>query len=245
LQNFGIDQSFTQRYVAAADLKSARKSAFHGAMLYVPVTFLFIIIGTGLWIFQANHPGLIPEDITRQSDAIYPWYIINRLPHGVSGLLIAAIIAAAMSTIAATLNSGATVLLEDYFKRFAPHKSNEKNNMRFLRTMTVGLTFFSIGVAVAVMNVESALSVWWAMQSVLSGGMLGLFLLGICSKRATSFHAAVATILGLITVIYITFGQQIFPLPHFIHLNLAIVLGTITLVVSGFLLSCIIPKTGK
>lgn len=242
LQNFGIDQSFTQRYVAAKDLKSARKSAFHGAMLYVPVTFFFIIIGTGLWIFQQTHPGTIPADVSNQSDAIYPWYIVNRLPHGMAGLLIAAIIAAAMSTVAATLNSGATVLLEDYFKKFFPHKSNAKSNIRFLRTMTVALTIFSIGVAVAVMNVTSALTVWWALQSVLSGGMLGLFLLGIFTKRTTSGQAAIATILGLITVIYITFGQDIIPLPSFIHLNLAIVLGTITIFFTGFILSSTLPK---
>lgn len=245
LQNFGIDQSFTQRYVAAKDLKSARKSAFNGTMLYVPVTFLFIIIGTGLWIFQQTHPGEIPANVAEQSDAIYPWYIVNRLPIGFSGLLIAAIIAAAMSTIAATLNSGATVLFEDYFKKFCPEKINPKANIRFLRTMTVALTIFSIGVAVAVMNVESALTVWWAMQSVLSGGMLGMFLLGIFTKRTTSGQAAIATILGLITVIYITFGQKIWPLPEFIHMNLAIVLGTITIFFTGFIFATIMPRRKK
>lgn len=245
LQNFGIDQSFTQRYVAAKDLKSARKSAFHGAMLYIPVTFFFIIIGTGLWIFQQTHPGVVPDSVSSQSDAIYPWYIVNRLPQGMSGLLIAAIIAAAMSTVAATLNSGATVLLEDYFKKFYPDKSNAKSNIRVLRVCTVALTVFSIGVAVAVMNVKSALTVWWSMQSVLSGGMLGLFLLGIFTKRTTSGQAAIATVLGLFTVIYITFGQEIIPLPSFIHLNLAIVLGTITIFFSGFIFSTVMPKYKK
>ena len=152
---------------------------------------------------------------------------------------------AAMSTVAATLNSGATVLLEDYFKKFRPDKVNAKNNIRFLRTMTVALTIFSIGVAVAVMNVESALTVWWSMQSVLSGGMLGLFLLGVFTKRTTSSQAAIATILGLLTVVYITFGQQIIPLPAFIHLNLAIVLGTITIFFTGFILSTVLPKRKK
>lgn len=241
LQNFGIDQSFTQRYVAAKDLKSARKSAFHGTMLYMPVTLMFVLIGTGLWVFQATHPGVIPAEVAEQSDSVYPWYIVHMLPHGVSGLLIAAIIAAAMSTIAATLNSGSTVLLEDYFKKFFPGKATEGNNIRFLRVMTVVLTIFSIGVAVAVMNVKSALTVWWSMQSVLSGGMLGLFLLGMFTKRTTSGQAAIATVLGLVTVIYVTFGQKLFPLPQFIHLNLAIVLGTLTIFFAGFILSSVLP----
>ena len=236
LQNFGIDQSFTQRYIAAKDDRSAVKSAFNGAMMYIPGTFLFVLIGTCLWIFSATHSGAVPTDVAAQSDAVYPWYIVNRLPHGVSGLLIAAIIAAAMSTVAATLNSGSTVLLEDYFKRFMPERAAKSSNIKFLRVTTVILTILSIAVAVAVMNVKSALTLWWGLQSVLSGGMLGLFLLGVYSKRTTSAQAAIATVLGVLVVMYITFGQKVLPLPWFIHLNLSIVFGTLTIFLVGYLL---------
>lgn len=236
LQNFGIDQSFTQRYIAAKDDRSAVKSAFSGAMMYIPGTFLFVMIGTFLWLFANTHPGVIPADVAAQSDAVYPWYIVNRLPHGVSGLLIAAIIAAAMSTVAATLNSGSTVLLEDYYKRFFPKRAEKGSNIRFLRSMTVVLTVLGIAVAVAVMNVKSALTLWWGLQSVLSGGMLGLFLLGAYAKRTTSTQAAIATILGVVVVVYITFGQKICPLPWFIHLNLSIVFGTLTIFFVGWIL---------
>ena len=238
LQNYGIDQSFTQRYIAAKDDKSAARSAFSGAMMYIPGTFLFVMVGTLIWMFSATHPGLIPAEVAVQSDAVFPWYIVNRLPHGISGLLVAAIIAAAMSTVAATLNSGSTVLLEDYYKRFFPAKAAAAGrNIRFLRSMTVVLTVASICVAVAVMNVKSALTAWWGMQSVLSGGMLGLFLLGAYSRRTTSTQAVIATLLGVLAVIYITFGQKILPLPGFIHLNLSIVLGTLTLFFTGWLLA--------
>jgi len=242
LQNFGIDQSFTQRYIAAKDDRSAVKSAFGGAMMYIPGTFIFVMIGTLLWVFSTTHPGVIPADVAAQSDAVYPWYIVNRLPHGISGLLIAAIIAAAMSTVAATLNSGSTVLLEDYYKRFFPEKAAKSSNIKFLRTMTVVLTVFGIAVAVAVMNVKSALTLWWGLQSVLSGGMLGLFLLGAYAKRTTSTQAAIATILGVLVVFYITFGQKIAPLPWFIHLNLSIVFGTLTIFFVGWILGSLKAK---
>ena len=75
------------------------------------------------------------------------------------------------------------------------------------------------------------------MQSVLSGGMLGLFLLGAYSKRTTSTQAIIATVLGLLVVVYITFGQKILPLPGWIHLNLSIALGTLTLFFVGWLLA--------
>ena len=237
LQNYGIDQSFTQRYIAAKDDRSAVRSAFSGAMMYIPGTVLFVLVGTLLWMFSATHPGLIPAEVAAQSDAVFPWYIVNRLPHGISGLLLAAIIAAAMSTVAATLNSGSTVLLEDYFKRLFPGKASNVRSLRFLRGMTVLLSVASICVAVAVMNVESALTAWWGMQSVLSGGMLGLFLLGAYSKRTTSTQAAIATVVGLLTVVYITFGQHLLHVSHFIHVNLSIALGTLTLFLTGWLLS--------
>lgn len=237
LQNFGIDQSYTQRYRAAKSTGAAVRSMFSGAMLYVPVSFGFMLIGTLLWIWSAQHPGVIPADVTARSDAVFPWFIVHRLPVGVAGLLVAAIIAAAMSTISGTLNSGATVFLEDYRKRFAKSAPSERSSVRFLRLATVGLGVFAICVAFAVVNVQSVLTTWWGLQSVLSGGMLGLFLLGFFAKRTTSAHAAVATVLGILTVLWITFVPKFLDIPVLLHVNLAIVLGTLVLVVSGACLS--------
>lgn len=239
LQNFGVDQCYTQRYVAAKSAKAAARSIFASACIYVPVTLLFTIIGTLLWMYNHANPGEIPADI--RAAAVFPWFIVHKLPTGVSGLLVAAIIAAAMSTVAATLNSGSTVLLEDYWKRFFPARANERSNVRFLRTMTVALALVSIGIALAVIwstTDMTILSAWWVIQGVFSGGMLGLFLLSIVSKRSTGFAALVATVLALLTVMYITFGQKVFPLPVVLHTNLSIVLGTLVLVVSGFVIGC-------
>ena len=233
LQNFGIDQSYTQRYRAAKSTGAAVASMFSGAMLYVPVSFGFMLIGVLLWTWSAQHPGVIPSEIAARSDAVFPWFIVHRLPVGVSGLLVAAIIAAAMSTISGTLNSGATVLLEDYRKRFAKSVSSDRSNVRFLRLATVGLGAFAICVALAVVNVQSVLTTWWALQSALSGGMLGLFLLGFFARRTTSAQALVATVLGILTVVWITFAPRVLFVPPALHVNLAIVLGTTVLVLVG------------
>ena len=233
LQNFGIDQSYTQRYRAAKTTREAVKSMFSGAMLYVPVSLCFMLTGTLLWIWCAQHPGVIPSDVAARSDAVFPWFIVHRLPVGVSGLLVAAIIAAAMSTISGTLNSGATVLLEDYRKRFAKTAQTDRSNVRFLRLATAGLGVFSIAIAFAVINVQSVLTTWWALQSVLSGGMLGLFLLGFFARRTTSKAAAVATVLGVATVAWVVFGQKVMGFPRLLHVNLSLVLGTVVIVVAG------------
>lgn len=237
LQNFGIDQSYTQRYIAARSKSDAVRSMFSGAMLYLPVSFVFVAIGTLLWIWVKGHPGVVPEDVLAKSDAVFPWFIVNRLPTGVTGLLVAAIIAAAMSTVSSTLNSGATVLLEDYRKRFAKSEILPVSQIRFLRGSTVVLGCFSISVALVVMNVTSVLTTWWALQSVLSGGMLGLFLLGTFVRRTGKAQAAVATVLGIVVVVWIVIGQSLTFGRSLVHVNLAIVLGTVAIVFAGGLLS--------
>jgi len=208
----------------------------------VPATLLFVLIGTLLWTYVQGAPDAVPSETLAKADAVFPWFIVHKLPVGVSGLLVAAIIAAAMSTIAATLNSGATVLLEDYYKRFAPQRATPVGNLRSLRVATVALAVASVGIALAVMNVQSALTAFWAMQSVLSGGMLGLFLLGAFARRTRAAHALVATACGFLALAWVTFGQSVLPLPWLFHVNLAIVFGTLSIVLVGFSLAALVGK---
>lgn len=233
LQNFGIDQSFTQRYVAAKTQRAATRSLLSSAFLYLGTTALFVLIGTLLWMYVRANPGTVPEGTLAKADSVFPWFIVHKLPAGVSGLLVAAIIAAAMSTVSATLNSGATVMLEDYWRRFAARRSNARADIGFLRLSTVGLGLFAIGVGLLVMNVRSALAAFWALQSVLSGGMLGLFLLALLSRRAAGIQALVGTLCGFAAILWVAFGQKMLPLPFLLHVNLAIVLGTVVSVFVG------------
>ena len=247
LQNFGVDQCYTQRYVAAKDAKAAARSIWGSACLYVPVTLLFSVIGTLLWIY--NHAtGAVPEGM--KAAEVFPWFIMHKLPVGVSGLLVAAIIAAAMSTVAATLNSGSTVLLEDYWKRFCPSRAGERANMVFLRTMTVLLALISIGIALAVVWVwgkdnKTVLGMWYTLQGVLSGGMLGLFLIGAFSNRTRPWHALVATLCGFLLLVWVVFGQKILPLPWPLHVNLSIVFATLAIVTVGFSLGTLFGEASK
>ena len=244
LQNFGVDQCYTQRYVAAKDERAAARSIWGSACLYVPVTLLFTMIGTLLWMY--NHAtGAVPAGM--KAAEVFPWFIMHRLPTGVSGLLVAAIIAAAMSTVAATLNSGSTVLLEDYWKRFCPARTGARANMVFLRTMTVLLAFVSIGIALTVVWIwgkdnTTVLGMWYVMQGVLSGGMLGLFLIGAFAKRTRPWHALVATACGFLVLAWITFGQRILPLPWPLHVNLSIVFATLAIVTVGFFLGTVLRR---
>lgn len=239
LMTFGADQCFTQRYATAKNAKGAIRSMIGGYLLYVPVTLLFVIIGTGLWLYVQKNSGVVPAEVACRSDAVFPWYIVNKLPVGLAGLLIAAVIAAAMSTIATTLNSGSTVLLEDYYKRFCEKDRSGERHLAFLRLANVAITVVSILVAIAVMKATSVLTVWWAMQGILSGGLLGLYLLAFFARRTRSVQAAIAIVLGTLTLVWIAFGQKVLPLPKPLHVNLGIVLATVVIFFSGYLLGCV------
>ena len=245
LMTFGADQCFTQRYATAKDAKGAIRSMIGGYLLYVPVTLLFVIIGTGLWLYVQKNPGVVPAEVACRSDAVFPWYIVNKLPMGLAGLLIAAVIAAAMSTIATTLNSGSTVLLEDYYKRFCDKGGSGGRHLAFLRLANVAITVVSILVAIAVMKATSVLTVWWAMQGILSGGLLGLYLLAFFARRTRSAQAAIAIVLGTLTLVWIAFGQKVLPLPKPVHVNLGIVLATVVIFFSGYSLGCVTRGRGR
>ena len=185
LQNFGIDQNYVQRYLTAKNDKNAKFSALFGGMLYLPVSLLFFYIGTALFAYYTARPKLLPPGTI--SDNVFPYFIVHGLPTGMTGLVIAAIFAAGMSTVATSLNSGATIILTDFFKRFDKGRVTDKQSMRILYLFSFLIGLFGILVALAMIKVQSALDAWWTLSSIFSGGMLGLFLLGYISKKVTKY----------------------------------------------------------
>jgi len=239
LQNYGIDQNYIQRYMTARSRRDAIRSTLFGSLLYVPVSFLFFAIGTALFAYYGARPDLLPSEVAAHPDQILPYFIVNGLPAGLTGLLIAAIFAAGMSTVSTSLNSGATILLEDYYKRYVNPKASDAHAMRVLRGGTLALAVLGVGCALALMRVRSALDAYWALQSVFSGGMLGLFLLGYFSKKARNPEAASGVVLGLLVIAWISIFQKRWPLPVALHTNLSIVVGTTTIFVTGFVLAAL------
>lgn len=237
LQNYGIDQNYIQRYKSAKDDKSARFSALFGGLLYIPVSLLFFLIGTALFVYYQVQPGLLPADVS--GDKVFPYFIVHGLPVGVTGLLIAAIFSAGMSTISTSINSGATIILTDFFQR-SGKATDEKRNMKILYLASFILGVAGMLVGLAMISVKSALDAWWSLAAIFSGGMLGLFLLGYISKNVKGAYALVGTVCGVALIAWMTFsGQTIF------HSYLTIVFGTLTIFCVGLLSSMIIPKLLK
>lgn len=225
LQNYGIDQSYVQRYHTAKNEKEAKFSALFGGYLFIPVSAVFFMIGTGLYAFYKVHPEVLPDGVG--ADYVFPFFIVNELPVGLTGLLIASIFAAGMSTIATSVTSSSTIILTDYYQRFRKHAGN-RERMLVLKLSSVGVGVAGILVAFAFMSVQSALDAWWALASIFSGGMLGLFLLGYISRKARNFDAVLGVVCGVILVCWIVISP-------FVHANLAIVFGTLLIFLVGFL----------
>lgn len=233
LQNYGIDQNYVQRYKTAKDDKSARSAALFGGLLYVPVSMFFFFIGTALFAYYTASPGLLPEGMA--NDAVFPYFIVNGLPTGITGLLIAAICAAGMSTVSTSINSSATIVLTDFFQH--KKKRTDKENMLVLYITSFVLGLLGIGLGLAMMSVQSALEAWWSLAAIFSGGMLGLFLLGYLTRRVKSIHAAIGVICGVILIAWMSSGQNVW-----FHNYLTIVFGTMLIFLVGFMLSIFAGK---
>jgi SSS family solute:Na+ symporter len=242
LQNFGIDQNYVQRYITAKTEKEAKFSTWLGGLLYVPVSLLFFLIGTFLFTYYQANPEALPAELQtpQMADRVFPYFIVKGLPVGFTGLLIASIFAAGMSTISTSLNSGATVILTDFYKRFASSVVTEKQSMRVLYISSAVIAVVGILVGLAMTKVQSTLDAWWALSSIFSGGMLGLFLLGYMSKRASSMQAAIGVIAGIVVICWISLSPAYFS--STLHTNMAIVLGTAAIFIVGFLLGTLFNK---
>lgn len=237
LQNFGIDQSYVQRYQTANSLQAARRSVWIGSLMYVPVGAIFLFIGTALFAYYKAQPELLPVALqgAGMADRIFPHYIVTQLPAGFRGLLIAALFAAAMSSVDTALNSSATILMTDVYRRLLQPQASEAHQLRFLRMGTVAL---GTGTALLMISIKSTLDVWWSLAGIFSGGMLGLFLLGALSRRAGSVQAGIGMVLGILVIVWAALSAQLgLPLANPFHTFMTTVLGTLTIFLVGILLS--------
>lgn len=250
LQNYGIDQNYVQRYMASKTEKEARRSAFWGGMIYVPVSAVFIFIGTALFSFYHSGAATLPAFLQQadSSDRIFPYFMVHQLPVGVTGLLIASVFAAGMSSVSSSFNSSATVFLTDYYKRYSKEPVSDKKAVKVLYISSLIISLLGILVAIAMINVKSALDAWWKLASIFSGGMLGLFLLGAFSHITKSTGALIGIIAGIIIILWLSLTPLIWgsqALASHIHSFLSIVFSTITIILVGFLASWLINKARK
>ena len=250
LQNYGIDQNYVQRYMTTSSEKEAKSSALFGSLLYIPVSLIFFYIGTALFSYYTAQPDLLPAElrVPGAGDKVFPHFIATGLPAGITGLLIASIFAAGMSTVATSLNSTATIILSDYYKRYFNKETAEKTSMKVLYSSSLIFGILGVTIALALVGVESVLDAWWGLASIFSGGMLGLFLLGYLSKRVRNIDAVIGVIIGALIIIWMSLSPLFFTEGNLLafrspfHSNLTIVFGTLAIFLIGFIMTRLFSK---
>lgn len=250
LGNFGVDQSYIQRYISARNDREAAQSIWITALMYVPAAAVYFFIGTGLFAFYGAYPDFV-QGIDK-ADKIFPEFIRTQLPAGLAGLVVAAIFAASMDS---NLNSMATLTLCDLYKRYLRPNAGERESMRVLYIATLFWGIAGVGVALGMIRVGLALDAWWNLAGIFSGGVLGLFLLGLVSRTAGPAAGIIGTLIGLLVITWLALPALLAALPHPrelppgwanpLHAYLTIVVGTLTIFFVGLCTALLLPTKRK
>src|SRR5690625_1444395 len=182
IHKYGTDQTVVQRYLASDTDKEAIRASLIGILMSVPVWTLFMFVGTALWSYYAVSPNALPADI--RPDAVFPYFIMTVLPPGITGIIIAGLVAAALSSLDSELNSLSAVCVEDYYMRLRPG-STDSERLAAGKTITFIAGLGAIGIAMLYLYAgdDTVLSILFELYAIFSGGIVGLFLLGILTTR--------------------------------------------------------------
>jgi len=209
LRNLLADQNYVQKYCSVPTEDQAKRSVWVAMLMYIPMTALFLYIGTALYAFYGRGGELAQAGVTK-ADEVFPYFIATRVPVGLKGLIIAAIVAAAMSTVDSALNCSATVLLLDFCKRYLRGGITERNSVLFLRTATVVWGLLGTAFAVLMIRAASALDLWWQISGIFGGGILGLFILSLLGVRLRLWQGLVSIAVSVSVIAWASFMRPSF-----------------------------------
>jgi SSS family solute:Na+ symporter len=208
----GTDQLIVQRLLAARNQRQSGLALLSSGVAVFFQFGLFLFVGVMLFAYYR-----VPSATFGRADRIYPTFIVSRMPHGIAGLLIAAILAAAMSNLSAALNSLSSSSIMDFYLRFrlrtrasSSPELNDVARLRLARLATVGWALVLFGLAIlALHRVGRVVEVGLQIASVAYGAMLGVFLLGVLTRRANQRGAIVGMLCGLAMEFYLWGRSQV------------------------------------
>jgi SSS family solute:Na+ symporter len=200
----GTDQLIVQRLLAArSERQSVAALLSSGAAILFQFS-LFLVVGVMLFAFYH-----VPSSQFGRADRIFPTFIVSQMPHGISGLLIAAILAAAMSNLSAALNSLSSTSIIDFYLQKYP-ATDERRKIRLSRIATLFWALLLFGLAVLSLNkVGRVIEVGLQIASVAYGALLGVFLLGVLTRRANQTGAMIGMLFGFVTELYLLFYTKV------------------------------------
>jgi SSS family transporter len=230
---YTTDQAVVQRYLTTKDERAAARGIWLNGLMAIPVGLLFMALGTCLYVFFQRRPELLP--LGMQNDEVLPLFVAGQLPAGLSGLVIAGIFAASMSSLDSSMHSIATAITVDWYRRFVPD-ADDARSLRLARRLVVGLGVIAVATASALATFDIR-SLWFLFQQCLglvSSGLVGVFILGIFTRRASAAGVLVGAAASVAVLVHVTWFSPL-------HFYLYPVLGITTCVVVGYLASLALP----
>ena len=200
-------QDVVQRYVTTRDLGAAKKSLWTTMWMSVFGSMVFFGLGVAIYAFYKTHPAQLDPALPK-TDSILPFFIMQQLPVGVSGLIVAAVFAASQSTISSSLNSVATAWIKDFDARLIRPGRSDDTYLRAAKWVVFLIGVLGIGVAciMATSDIESAFKTFNKLIGLTAGALGGLFALGVFTKRANGIGAMIGAVVGFATVLGLYFS---------------------------------------
>ena len=224
----GTEQLVVQRLLAARNLRQSITALLSSGVVIFFQFALFLMVGVMLFAYY-----LLPTSNFGTPDKIYPTFIVTRMPHGISGLLIAAILAAAMSNLSAALNALSSSTVLDFYLRLRP-QTDERRRMQLSRLTTVfwGTILLAIAVFLCLHPVGRVVELGLQIAAISYGALLGVFLLGVLTKTANQNGALIGMLCGFSIEVYLWLGTHV-PFTWYV------VIGTTVTFVVGYCASII------
>ncbi|RAV29540.1 sodium:solute symporter family protein [Sinomicrobium soli] len=233
----GTDQTMVQRYLTTSGEKEASQSAWTFALMAIPATLVFFSIGTLLFLFYRENPGDMNISLPN-NDAIFPWYIVTQLPAGISGLLIAGVLSAAMSSLSSSMNSVSTAFITDFYFRMKKRNTGRTLSAARWATLVFGILGIAFALLMASWNIKSLWDQFQLFIGWFAGGLGALFLLGIVTRKANGPGAVSGLVLSAVIQYLLTIFTHMHPL-------LFAATGFVSCFVLSYLCSLAIPGYQK
>ncbi|MFQ5663461.1 MAG: sodium:solute symporter [Terriglobia bacterium] len=231
LASHGTDQLLVQRLLAARNLRDSQRALIASGFIVFAQFLLFLVIGLLLYVFYTQGT---PQQTFDNPDKIFPHFMVNYLPSGVSGLMVAGVLAAAMSTSSSTLNSLAASTVVDFYQPLSRRTEDPAALLRLSRWVTLIWGGVLVGLAMLARAWGSVLEAALIIASITYGALLGLFLLGRLARRATPNGAALGMLAGLATMLYVFFTTEL-------AWTWYVLVGTVVTFLGGLLVSRLLP----
>ena len=211
LYDYGLNQVVVQRYFTAKTLRDSIRGVVSAAFLSVPVQYSLYLLGVGFVAYYARHPDLLESlmasapDAASASNRVFPHFIAHSVPSGLAGLMIAGVFAATMSSVDSALNSFTSVFIVDIYRRLLHRDTkDEAHYLRMARMCTLFWGALATSAACYVDHLGTVVEIMGKLYGFVTGPLVGMFLLGILSKRANSAGVFMGTILGVVTTFWLS-----------------------------------------